>query len=391
MSDRPAPLTPARRRLLRRCTGAALVSLVVSATAVRAGAEGTDQAEQDHRLQRERQAELALQLDPATANVEQLVAAQTTLDQYLQAAVAQGTEAERAQVDAERRIAGYRDELKDIERDLTEVTNALRIQAVRLYLDPENADRSFRFLRADTITDAERKRVFGDVVVGDTRDLSRRMREDKARRDLLENQIAAAREEADANGGERKRLYERVLAGQGAQERLQSAWDKRITKLASGSDDIADAGALDKAIADQRAKQPPVAPSASSSNRLTWPCRGPITDTYGYLSSRGRNHWGIDVGAPSGTTVTAAQGGRVVLAGWQSGYGNVVAIDHPNGLETRYAHLSRISVSVGASVGQGQTIGAVGSTGNSTGPHLHFEVYLNGTHQNPMKYLPSSQ
>lgn len=123
----------------------------------------------------------------------------------------------------------------------------------------------------------------------------------------------------------------------------------------------------------------------SGSGVLRWPVSGRISSGYGYRGSE--FHGGIDIAAGTGATVHAAAGGRVVVAGWQGSYGNTVVIDHGNGLVTRYAHLSRINVSIGESVGSGGSIGAVGSTGRATGPHLHFEVIANGSRKNPLNYL----
>ena len=122
-------------------------------------------------------------------------------------------------------------------------------------------------------------------------------------------------------------------------------------------------------------------PSASG---LIWPVSGPVTSGFGWRW--GRMHEGIDIGAPCGTPIHAAASGTVIYSGWMSGYGNFVVIDHGNGLATAYAHQSAIYVS-GGSVSQGQVIGAVGSTGHSTGCHLHFEVRINGTPVNPLNYL----
>lgn len=106
-----------------------------------------------------------------------------------------------------------------------------------------------------------------------------------------------------------------------------------------------------------------------------------------------RMHQGIDFAAPTGTPVLASAAGRVVAAGWSGGYGNLIAVQHGRNMVTRYAHLSRISVKVGDNVGQGQRIGAVGSTGLSTGPHLHYEVWVDGRPVNPAqaRYLSGSQ
>lgn len=123
-------------------------------------------------------------------------------------------------------------------------------------------------------------------------------------------------------------------------------------------------------------------PSAAG---LIWPVLGPVTSPFGWRW--GRMHEGIDVAAPTGTPLLAAAAGTVIHAGWLGGYGNLVVIDHGGGLATAYAHQSAIAAGNGASVAQGQVIGYVGSTGNSTGPHLHFEVRVNGVPQDPLGYL----
>jgi murein DD-endopeptidase MepM/ murein hydrolase activator NlpD len=102
----------------------------------------------------------------------------------------------------------------------------------------------------------------------------------------------------------------------------------------------------------------------------------------------GTLHPGIDIGVPTGTPIHAAGSGTVVWCGWMSGYGNLVMIDHHNGLATLYGHQSRIAASCGEQVVTGQVIGYVGCTGFCTGPHLHFEVRLNGTPVDPLGYLP---
>lgn len=126
---------------------------------------------------------------------------------------------------------------------------------------------------------------------------------------------------------------------------------------------------------------------------MTWPVPSSsrITSYYGWrthpiLGTR-RFHHGLDIAARSGSAIVAAGSGEVIWAGWRGGYGKSVMIDHGDGCVTVYAHMSSIAVSVGQTVGQGQRIGAVGSTGLSTGPHLHFEVRANGESRNPLEYL----
>ena len=116
---------------------------------------------------------------------------------------------------------------------------------------------------------------------------------------------------------------------------------------------------------------------------------GRLSSTFGYRSFRGGgNHYGVDWACPTGTTIYASSGGTVTRAGWSSSYGYCVYIKHPDGLETRYAHNSRLLVSVGQTVNQGQAIAYSGNTGDSSGPHLHFEIRVNGTPVNPFNYVP---
>ncbi len=118
---------------------------------------------------------------------------------------------------------------------------------------------------------------------------------------------------------------------------------------------------------------------------LTKPVSGTITSRFG---SRGRStHTGLDIATNRGTAIKAASSGEVTYAGWKGSYGNLIIITHSNGVQTYYAHCDKLYVSVGSSVSQGQTIAAVGSTGNSSGPHLHLEIRVNGVAQNPQNYL----
>lgn len=119
---------------------------------------------------------------------------------------------------------------------------------------------------------------------------------------------------------------------------------------------------------------------------LAEPVQGTITSRFGNMSKiRSGVHTGLDVGASSGTPVKAAASGVVSYAGYKGSYGNLVVIDHGDGIQTYYAHCSKIYVSAGDSVSQGQVISAVGSTGNSTGPHLHIEVRVNRSGEKPSK------
>jgi murein DD-endopeptidase MepM/ murein hydrolase activator NlpD len=138
----------------------------------------------------------------------------------------------------------------------------------------------------------------------------------------------------------------------------------------------------------QEASYPAAGQDQSAKPGLVWPRPAIVTSPFG----GGRHHPGIDIKGTTGDPVTAAGTGTVVLAGMApagySGYGNVVLIDHGGGIATLYAHLSRVDVAMGQVVQQGQQVGAVGMTGMATGPHLHFEVRVNGTPTDPVPLLP---
>lgn len=134
----------------------------------------------------------------------------------------------------------------------------------------------------------------------------------------------------------------------------------------------------------QQNKRPPV------KNFLQWPVKGTLTSTFGKRGSR--KHDGIDIGTPKGTPIYAAAGGQVVFSDWgPTGYGLMVIIKHKNHLTTVYAHNSKNWVRKNAWVKRGQKIASVGTTGRSTGPHLHFEVRNESHARNPLKYLPSKR
>jgi murein DD-endopeptidase MepM/ murein hydrolase activator NlpD len=128
-------------------------------------------------------------------------------------------------------------------------------------------------------------------------------------------------------------------------------------------------------------------PIRGGSGRFIWPVNGPITAPFCESRPWEACHPGMDIGVPTGTPIHAADGGRVAIAGWVGGYGNYTCIQHTASLSTCYGHQSVLKVSVGQQVSKGQVIGLSGSTGHSTGPHLHFEVRVNGAVTNPMNYL----
>ena len=131
------------------------------------------------------------------------------------------------------------------------------------------------------------------------------------------------------------------------------------------------------------AQRTPNAGVVSAKGKFIWPISGVITQRFSWY------HGGIDIATAFGTPILAADSGKILVAGWpdNSGYGNRVVIDHGNGYQTWYGHMSRFAVVAGQTVNRGDVIGYEGSTGRSTGPHCHFEIRLNGVHLDPLQVL----
>ena len=159
--------------------------------------------------------------------------------------------------------------------------------------------------------------------------------------------------------------------------------DDETFELAIGQIVIVPDGVMPVVAATPRVRQiTPDAGTVTALGQFVWPTSGTITQRYSWY------HPGVEIANSTGTPDIAADSGNVIYAGWDAaGYGNMVLIDHGNGYKTRYAHLSKIMVISGQSVKRGDSIGKMGSTGHSTGPHTHFEVILNGVHVNPLSYL----
>jgi murein DD-endopeptidase MepM/ murein hydrolase activator NlpD len=205
------------------------------------------------------------------------------------------------------------------------------------------------------------------------RELSDRTHEIKELAQVIEEQKKKAAEQAE----EKKRLLE-VL------KEREKEYRNKIAELERSSWE------LEILIQKKMAERAKAGLTAHGSGVLIWPLQGRITSPFGAIRrwGGGYRHTGIDIAAPYGSPIAAADHGEVIFAGWWDGYGKAVVIDHGRGRSTVYAHLSRIYVQVGNVVAKGQTIGLAGSTGYSTGPHLHFEVRINGVPVNPIRFLP---
>lgn len=205
-----------------------------------------------------------------------------------------------------------------------------------------------------------------------------------SQKDVYASQLADVQAQASE-------LEDQIASAQAEYER-QVAAEKAAAEKAAAEKAAADAKKNESTKTDDAKKDDSSSGSSSSSSGFTWPCSSHrITSYFGKRNSptagASTYHKGIDIGASSGSAIYAAASGTVVTAGYSSSAGNYVTISHGNGISTTYMHCSALYVSSGDSVSQGQTIAAVGSTGISTGPHLHFAVIVNGSYQNPLNYV----
>ncbi len=290
--------------------------------------------------------------------------------------------------------------LEAVEEEAAEVAEAFAERASRMY--KQGASMSFEvLLNSGDATDAFARSSY-------LRQVTQADRASMESLDASQVAVAAERERFEA---ERERLAEMHAEQEELLAEVQVIRDSRAMAAAEAReqvrdleverDDLEDEQAAMEALIQERQEQArqqaqaaeqqsqqQASTGAASSAGFAWPMCAPVTSEYG--PRWGRMHRGIDQGASTGTPIGASKSGTVIFADWQGGYGRMVLIDHHDGVVTAYAHLSSFAVSGGQSVSQGQTIGAVGSSGNSTGPHLHFETRVNGSAVNPRQYLPGS-
>jgi murein DD-endopeptidase MepM/ murein hydrolase activator NlpD len=376
---------------LRRHALLALVLLLVLGLAAPAQADSVSTARRRQAAAKAKRAQLAARVNAARASDRQLESAVRALDSHIATQQAGTDAARQAAHAADQALAAVQTRLVTTQRQVTELRAAVKNRAVAAYVTPSGSGIS-EVLDSHDLNEASRKREMLDQVVGGNRSDLERLRATEEDLVLAQQQLGSAQREAAAR---RRQAEARLVAlkyARSQQDRLRSALDDRIKDYLAEADAVAKEEA--SLVAYIRTHSAPTRSSRGgdsgsvgrvSGAGLIWPVRGSVTSEYG--SRWGRMHEGIDIGAGSGTPIHAAKAGTVVFSGTMNGYGNVIIVDHGGGFSTLYAHQSRRAAADGQEVGQGDVIGYVGSTGHSTGPHLHFETRVNGNPQNPRRYL----
>ena len=223
------------------------------------------------------------------------------------------------------------------------------------------------------------------------------LEEDKRQLDALAAEAEKTRQEIAKKKAEQQKVLDAAKSNKAAAAQMEQDLNAQLVSVRNLIQQRLAAAEAARQAAQQQAASDDEGGGGSDDNyvqgtgAMGWPCSGPITSPFGYrthpIFGTTIFHAGIDIGVDYGTPIHAADSGVVVYSGWISGYGNAVIIDHGGGISTLYGHNQSLAVSEGQSVSKGSVIAYAGSTGNSTGPHCHFEVDVNGSPVNPMGYL----
>ncbi|MGN0938379.1 MAG: murein hydrolase activator EnvC family protein [Selenomonas sp.] len=330
--------------------------------------------------------------DEIQGQIENFSEVKRQLDEEADKAIAEHKQCKAALDETEGRMKENSDRLDVLGKDYEQKSDRLgtRVRDIYMhgqisYLDVLFGAKDFGDLmtRMDLL-----KRVIHDdyelvhTVLDEKQEIETRQAElekDKKTQAEEEQKTRAAREVMEQKVAKQKALIEKMKSD-------KAVFDQQYDELMAASKQIAD-----MIRGSHYRVEPSSGGGSSGSGGMIWPISGPITSEFGWrthpITGDQRFHSGLDIGGDYGIPVHAAQGGTVTYAGWISGYGNTVIIDHGGGITTLYGHNQSLAVSEGQSVSQGETISYCGSTGNSTGPHCHFEVRQNGEPVSPYGYL----
>ena len=284
-------------------------------------------------------------------------------------------------------VADAQRRLQQIDAQSSAARKALVGRAIDLYEHPFR-DQVIALSGVASINDYAERQALLSEVQGQTSNVLDAYRQQHLDEAAAHRALFAAQADAQRRRNDVDAEAQRLGAAKFEADKANSALRQKIAGLQRESQNLAkQESALEAQLAAAESGLPPGLIPAGG-GRLIWPLHGPVTQEFGRHA--GGFHPGIDIAAAWGTPIHASGSGAVVYAGWESGYGNYTCVSHGGGIATCYAHQSAIYVHVGQVVQQGQVIGAEGSTGDSTGPHVHFEVRVNNVPNNPRAFIPGN-
>ena len=403
---------------LRRLSGALL--LVGSAAALMAAAALAQSDERIEGLRQQREqlarnaADVATQVDALIADDEALVAALTELDEYIQLQETRIAAAEAAIVAAEAEAEAARAEADWLVDEIEAIRERLRQRAIDAYVQPP-VD-VVEQLSNRSLNDSAVRLFLLDLAIGNELEIADELRTAEAQLEVVRRRALERAEDADRERQAQQQRLADLEEARAAAVELRLEIQSRIDEWNLVSADIEQSdqdmereiNRIEEEIRrreeERRRQEEEARRRAIEEERraheaehgpfelVAWPADGERTSGFGPrvhpIFGSVRQHNGVDLDGNTGDRVRAARSGEVILAGESGGFGNIIVIYHGLGYSTLYAHLSRIEVSVGQNVASGDRIGAIGSTGWSTGPHLHFELRIDGKAVDPMPYLP---
>lgn len=345
---------------------------------------------------RDRKAQLAKDLDGLAASEDDLLAAIAAIDEQVEAQSVQVDAARQAGAAAEGEVAEAEQAMTEAQARMTGLNDAVVQRAVESFIRP-SGDSLSSMVQSSDIAEAARKRALLDQLTANDTDVIDQLKAAREDFGLRKTQAAEATAKADERRDQTEAKLNELQATQADQARLAADLDTRRKELTAEIDAQEGTEAeLTRIIQEGEARAAAQRPRSgggggpadlsAGAGGCIWPARGTVTSGFGYRW--GRLHAGVDVAAPTGTPIWATKDGTVIFSGVQSGYGNVIILSHGSGLTTLYGHQSRLAASNGQDVRQGEVIGYVGSTGRSTGPHVHFETRYDGSPRDPRGCLP---
>jgi murein DD-endopeptidase MepM/ murein hydrolase activator NlpD len=379
-----APRMTGRRRALAAIGCALAVSAAGLATA---SAPGQDLNEKLNATQekishaKEHAGVLTGQISHESAQIDRLTAEVADLRNREAAVAAQLAQKQaelnqaQAQLDALRQR--LRDAIKILEKRLVAIYESNEPDLITVILQSKGFD--------DLLARTEYLQTLQDQ----DNDIVARVRELRNQMQVTVNTVQAARDAIAAEKAELDATRTRLKARTGELAAARRQQHATLVNVRSRQKDLeGNLSDISQKIAEQLASSPgvlPAGPIRAGSSGLIWPVNGQVVSGFGMRW--GRMHEGIDIAVPTGSQIRAAKAGTVEIAGSEGGYGNYTCVDHGGGLSTCYAHQERILVSVGQQVAQAQVIGISDCTGHCLGPHVHFEVRINGQAVDPLGYL----
>ncbi|GAC1517237.1 MAG: hypothetical protein NVS1B12_01690 [Acidimicrobiales bacterium] len=405
---RPVGSSPTLRRLAASLAGIGLVAITVLAVAGVGPAAGDDQSRLNQLRAREQQ--IKVQLNLAVASDTAVQAEAVRLQRQVATEQALVTSARSAVAAAQQRVDEATQRINDLIARGNAAHMALVNRAIDLYEHPYRGE-ELLLNGVHSLDELTTRQVLSNAVQAKTSDLLDAVRQQQAQEVAARKELTSAHQDADrrrqAAEAEQGRLDTALASAETAHSALQGRiHDLQVenaglaaqeaplqAKLAAATAQYAAQIAAAQAAAQASARASTAgagsAPSgAVGSYGLQWPLSGPVTREFG--NQPGGFHPGIDIAPGYGSPIYAAGDGVVIYAGWESGYGNYTCIDHGRNISSCYGHQSELDVSVGETVHRGQFIGREGSTGNSTGPHVHFEIRVGGSVNNPRDFIPGS-